>query len=101
MIYLYVLSTLSIISQLLIVNTTITKKPVRCLYFITRDSQNQNCVIIANIKIVPQAHAYIIERFGGYSQTWGVGLHVKIPFIEKISKILFFVTHFSENMLYY
>lgn len=42
--------------------------------------------IIANIKIVPQAHAYIIERFGGYSETWGVGLHVKIPFIEKISK---------------
>ncbi|MDD6735460.1 MAG: SPFH/Band 7/PHB domain protein [Clostridiales bacterium] len=42
--------------------------------------------IIANIKIVPQAHAYIIERFGGYSQTWGVGLHVKIPFIEKVSK---------------
>ena len=42
--------------------------------------------IIANIKIVPQAHAYIIERFGGYSETWGVGLHVKIPFVEKISK---------------
>ncbi len=43
-------------------------------------------VIIANIKIVPQAHAYIIERFGGYSETWGVGLHLKVPFIEKISK---------------
>ena len=43
-------------------------------------------VIVANIKIVPQAHAYIIERFGGYSQTWSVGLHIKIPFIEKISK---------------
>lgn len=43
-------------------------------------------VIVANIKIVPQAHAYIIERFGGYSQTWGVGLHIKVPFIEKISK---------------
>jgi len=43
-------------------------------------------LIIANIKIVPQAHAYIIERFGGYSETWGVGLHVKIPFIEKIAK---------------
>ena len=43
-------------------------------------------LIITNIKIVPQAHAYIIERFGGYSQTWGVGLHLKIPFIEKISK---------------
>ena len=43
-------------------------------------------LIITNIKIVPQAHAYIIERFGGYSETWGVGLHLKIPFIEKISK---------------
>ncbi|MCR4718427.1 MAG: SPFH/Band 7/PHB domain protein [Firmicutes bacterium] len=43
-------------------------------------------LIITNIKIVPQAHAYIIERFGGYSQTWGVGLHLKVPFIEKISK---------------
>lgn len=43
-------------------------------------------LIIANIKIVPQAHAYIIERFGGYSQTWSVGLHIKIPFIEKIAK---------------
>ncbi len=42
--------------------------------------------IIANIKIVPQAHAYIIERFGGYSATWGVGLHVKIPFIEKVAR---------------
>ncbi|MDY3930008.1 MAG: paraslipin, partial [Clostridia bacterium] len=44
------------------------------------------CVIIANIKIVPQAYAYIIERFGGYSSTWKVGLHVKIPFVEKIAK---------------
>ena len=43
-------------------------------------------LIVSNIKIVPQAHAYIIERFGGYSQTWDVGLHLKIPFIEKISK---------------
>ena len=43
-------------------------------------------LIITNIKIVPQAHAYIIERFGGYSETWGVGLHLKLPFIEKISK---------------
>ena len=43
-------------------------------------------LITANIKIVPQAHAYIIERFGGYSQTWSVGIHIKIPFIEKIAK---------------
>lgn len=43
-------------------------------------------VIVANIKIVPQAHAYIIERFGAYSETWSVGLHLKVPFIEKVSK---------------
>ncbi len=43
-------------------------------------------LVISNIRIVPQAYAYIIERFGGYSATWQVGLHVKIPFIERIAK---------------
>ena len=43
-------------------------------------------VVIANIKIVPQAHSYVIERLGAYSASWGTGLHIKIPFIEKISK---------------
>lgn len=43
-------------------------------------------ILIANIKIVPQAHAFVIERLGAYQATWLVGLHVKIPFIEKISK---------------
>ncbi|HIT84659.1 MAG TPA: SPFH/Band 7/PHB domain protein [Candidatus Ornithomonoglobus intestinigallinarum] len=43
-------------------------------------------IFIANVKIVPQAHAYIIERFGGYHDTWEVGLHVKIPFIDKIAR---------------
>ena len=38
------------------------------------------------IKIVPQAHAYIIERFGGYNATWSVGLHIKVPFIDRIAK---------------
>lgn len=42
-------------------------------------------VLVSNIKIVPQAHAYIIERLGGYNGTWGVGLHVKIPFIDRIA----------------
>ena len=42
--------------------------------------------VIANIKIVPQAHAFIIERLGGYSETWNVGLHIKIPFIDRIAK---------------
>ncbi len=43
-------------------------------------------VFIANIKIVPQAYAYVIERFGAYKGTWGTGLHFKVPFIDKISK---------------
>ena len=43
-------------------------------------------VIARNIKIVPQAHAYVIERLGAYSQTWGTGLHIKVPFIDRISK---------------
>ena len=43
-------------------------------------------VIVSNVKIVPQAHAYVIERLGTYHVTWSTGLHVKIPFIDKISK---------------
>lgn len=43
-------------------------------------------VIICNIKIVPQAYSYIVERLGGYYTTWGVGLHVKVPFIDRIAK---------------
>ena len=43
-------------------------------------------IIVANIKIVPQAHSYIIERLGGYYATWGVGLHFKLPFIDRIAK---------------
>ncbi len=43
-------------------------------------------LFIANIKIVPQTHAYVIERLGGYQATWGVGLHIKIPFIDRIAK---------------
>jgi len=43
-------------------------------------------IIIRNIRIVPQAQAYVIERLGAYSQTWSVGLHFKIPLFEAISK---------------
>ncbi len=42
-------------------------------------------VAIANIKVVPQANAYVIERLGAYYATWGTGLHVKIPFIDRIA----------------
>lgn len=43
-------------------------------------------VIISNIKIVPQAHSYIVERFGAYHATWNVGLHFMVPILERISK---------------
>lgn len=38
------------------------------------------------IKIVPQAHAAVIERLGGYLATWGVGIHFKAPFIDRVAK---------------
>ncbi len=42
--------------------------------------------LISGIKIVPQAKAYVIERFGAYEKTWETGLHVLIPLIERVSK---------------
>ncbi len=43
-------------------------------------------ILIKNIRVVPQANAFVIERLGAYSATWHVGLHFKIPFIERIAK---------------
>ncbi|MBW7573691.1 SPFH domain-containing protein [Caproiciproducens faecalis] len=43
-------------------------------------------ILISNIKVVPQAHVYVVERLGAYHSTWTTGLHFKIPFIDKISK---------------
>lgn len=43
-------------------------------------------VLVSNIKIVPQAKAYTIERLGSYQGTWQTGLHFKIPLIEKIAR---------------
>ncbi len=45
-------------------------------------------VIVANIKIVPQSKAYVVERLGAYKETWQTGLHIKIPFIEKVAKVV-------------
>jgi len=45
-------------------------------------------LIVANIRIVPQAHVYVIERLGTYHETWKNGVHVKIPFIDRIAKQL-------------
>ena len=43
-------------------------------------------ILAANIRIVPQAEAFVVERLGAYQQTWGVGLHVKVPFIDRVAK---------------
>ncbi len=44
-------------------------------------------ILIAScIKIVPQAQAYVVERLGGYQATWSVGIHVKLPLIDRIAK---------------
>ena len=45
-------------------------------------------IIIKNVRVVQQASAYVIERLGAYSTTWSVGLHVKIPFIERVAKVV-------------
>ena len=43
-------------------------------------------LIVSNIQVVQQSRAYVVERLGAYSATWGVGLHLKIPFIERVVK---------------
>ncbi len=43
-------------------------------------------IMISCIKIVPQAQAYVVERLGAYQGTWSVGLHIKIPFLDKVAK---------------
>ncbi len=43
-------------------------------------------IVVSCIKIVPQAHAMVVERLGGYLDTWGVGLHFKVPFIDRIAR---------------
>ena len=41
---------------------------------------------MSSIRIVPQAHAYVIERLGTYTGTWSVGMHLKMPIIDKVAK---------------
>ncbi len=43
-------------------------------------------IIISNIKIVSQANAYVVERLGAFRTTWQTGIHVKIPFIDRVAK---------------
>ena len=43
-------------------------------------------IVINCIKIVPQAHAYVVERLGAYQSTWGVGIHFKMPILDRVAK---------------
>ena len=43
-------------------------------------------IISSTVRIVPQAHAYVVERLGAYQGTWSVGLHVKVPFIDRVAR---------------
>lgn len=45
-------------------------------------------LVLANIRVVPQSKAFVIERLGTYFATWETGLHVKVPFIDRIAKIV-------------
>ena len=45
-------------------------------------------ILIRNIRVVQQARAAVIERMGAYSTTWGVGIHFKIPFIERVARMV-------------
>lgn len=43
-------------------------------------------ILASCVKIVPQARAYVLERLGGYRSTWNVGIHFKVPFIDRVAK---------------
>ena len=45
-------------------------------------------ILVRNIRIVQQAKAYVVERLGAYKTTWNVGIHLKVPFIERVAKIV-------------
>ncbi len=44
------------------------------------------CLIASCVKVVPQAQAYVIERLGAYQETWGTGLHIKLPIIDRVAR---------------
>ncbi len=45
-------------------------------------------LILVNIRIVPQSKAYVIERLGAYCTTWNVGMHIKLPFIDRVASVM-------------
>ena len=44
-------------------------------------------LLITNIQVVQQSRAFVVERLGAYQTTWGVGVHIKVPFIDRVAKI--------------
>ena len=45
-------------------------------------------IIVRNIRVVQQSKAYVVERLGAYKVTWGTGVHIKVPFIERVAKVI-------------
>ena len=45
-------------------------------------------LIVTNVRVVPQAQAYVVERLGAYYATWHVGVHIKMPLIDRISQVV-------------
>ena len=45
-------------------------------------------ILASNIKVVQQSKAYVVERLGAFYSVWGVGIHFKVPFIEKVAKVV-------------
>ena len=61
-------------------------------------------LIIPNIKVVPQAKNYVIERVGSYYATWSNGLHFKLPFLDRVAnkvtlKKLLKISHHNQLLL--
>ena len=56
------------------------------LYFIVVVLIIVIALLASCIKIVPQAYAYVVERLGAYQQTWPVGIHFKMPFVDRVAK---------------
>ena len=45
-------------------------------------------VLATNLKVVQQSKAYVIERLGAFHSVWGVGIHFKVPFLERVAKVV-------------
>ena len=57
-------------------------------------------IVISNIHIVQQSRAYVIERLGAFSKVWQVGMHVKVPFIERVAKKVSLKEHMIQGLMH-